>query len=88
MYYAYDVTLTCESTCPSPYFAFSPNQTCLTTCPATPNLTYYDHANRKCATRCPVNTYAATNQSCLASTPPPTQPAPPAPGATPTPAYA
>jgi hypothetical protein len=67
MYYAYPVDLTCVSTCTAPYFAFVGNQTCVLTCPPTPNITNYDYVNRKCVTQCPANTYAASNQSCLAS---------------------
>jgi hypothetical protein len=88
VYYAYPVTLTCETSCPSPYFAFAPNQTCLTTCPSTPNLTLYDYANRKCVSACPNNTYAASNQSCLACKSLSTQPVRRALGATPAPGCA
>lgn len=67
IYYSYTVTLTCVSSCPSPYFAFVANQSCLLQCPTTPNISYYDYTNRKCVSVCPVNTYAASNQSCLNS---------------------
>ena len=67
-YYSYDPNYDCRATCPGGYYAFNGNLSCLAICPTTPNMTYYDHTNKKCVTHCPVNTFASTNRSCLACT--------------------
>ena len=67
-YYSYAPNYDCRSTCPSNYYAFNGNLSCLATCPSAPNMTYYDHVNNKCVTKCPDNFFSAANRSCLACT--------------------